>query len=437
VSLAVLAAMLAIGLFGVPLAAVVVKYLRDDEHSELERVADIAAVSVAVRLTQGLDPAVVASGERSARIAVYDPSGRLLTGQGPPVADGVVRRALGGDRVRGTDATGELVVSVPIRTDTTVLGVVRAGTPPTEVSDRVGLVWLLMLGLAVVDVLAVWLVARRLAARLSRPLERLARSAHALGDGDFSTRFHTAGITEIDSVAEALTSTSARLSDLVGRERSFSADASHQLRTPLTALQLGLEVALEDPGHDLRAAIVTAVAYTEQLRTTVSDLLALARDSTRRGEPLALEPLLDDLAAVWGPQLSGQGRRLLTRPHPHVPVTDASAAAVRQILAVLLDNATGHGRGTVTVSVRELAGALAIDVADQGPGITVPDAQLFARRGPAGSNDSSGHGIGLALARRLAEAEGGRLRMSKPFPPTFTLLLPIPDDAIAISATGR
>jgi len=87
----------------------------------------------------------------------------------------------------------------------------------------------------------------------------------------------------------------------------------------------------------------------------------------------------------------------------------------------LLDNAAVHGRGAVTVSVRDAAGALAVDVADEGPGIEVADAELFVRR----SSRAAGHGIGLALARSLAEAEGGRLRLTRPSPPTFTLLLPV------------
>ncbi len=90
------------------------------------------------------------------------------------------------------------------------------------------------------------------------------------------------------------------------------------------------------------------------------------------------------------------------------------------MLSVLVDNAVAHGQGTVTVAVREAADALAVDVSDEGPGISAPESVLFARR--QGSGD--GHGIGLALARRLAEAEGGRLGLTSPTPPTFTFLMP-------------
>jgi len=92
---------------------------------------------------------------------------------------------------------------------------------------------------------------------------------------------------------------------------------------------------------------------------------------------------------------------------------------VRQVLSVLLDNAAGHGSGTVTIEVRDAGDALAIDVSDQGSGITVRPEELFTRR----AGRAAGHGIGLALARSLAEAEGGRLSLTRPVPPTFTLFI--------------
>jgi signal transduction histidine kinase len=139
--------------------------------------------------------------------------------------------------------------------------------------------------------------------------------------------------------------------------------------------------------------------------------------------------LLDELAQTWRPRLAERRRALEVTVQPQTPMSGASAAAVRQILAVLLDNATTHGTGSVEVTVRDAGNALAVDVTDHGSGITVPSAQLFARRGPT----ATGHGIGLALARRLAEAEGGRLRLSNPSPPTFTLLVPALDNAEEIN----
>ena len=130
--------------------------------------------------------------------------------------------------------------------------------------------------------------------------------------------------------------------------------------------------------------------------------------------------MLGELSPEWGARLALHGRDLRVRVDPGALEARASTAAVRQVLQVLVDNATIHGRGTVTVVVREATGAVAVDVADEGPGVPDPEGTLFTRR----ADRSDGHGIGLALARRLAEAEQGRLTLSRAAPPVFTLLLP-------------
>jgi signal transduction histidine kinase len=419
VGVSVLAAVLTIALFGGPLAAIVARYFVDDERAELERVADRAAVTASVDLALGRRPSELPGGEDSGELAVYDVSGTRLVGEGPPVADPLTRAALG--RPRGfSDEGGAIVVAVPLVAGSRPLGVVRASTPRTETYDQIEVAWLFMAGLAAVAVAAVWLAARVVAARLNRPLEELAVTARALGEGDFSARVARSGIPEIDAVVAALNSTATRIDDLVTRERAFSADASHQLRTPLTALRLELEVAREDPGRDPGRAMDAAIAETDRLERTIEDLLALARDSPRGGEPLDLIALLDELSRGWRPRLAAYGRTLRVDPDPTAPDSASSGAAVRQILSVLVDNAVTHGAGTVAVTIRDAGTALAVDVTDQGPGITGPSTELFARRAPS----ADGHGIGLALARALAEAEGGRLGLSRASPPVFTLLLP-------------
>jgi signal transduction histidine kinase len=121
---------------------------------------------------------------------------------------------------------------------------------------------------------------------------------------------------------------------------------------------------------------------------------------------------------TWVGQLGANGRALRTARDADLPGVRASGAAVRQILAVLVDNATLHGRGTVVVRARDAGDALAFDVEDEGAGPD-PDADLFARQR---TGDGHGHGFGLPLARALAEAEGGRLVLSRAA--RFTLVLP-------------
>jgi signal transduction histidine kinase len=134
--------------------------------------------------------------------------------------------------------------------------------------------------------------------------------------------------------------------------------------------------------------------------------------------------LLEEVRQNWHADLAARGRPLRIETAPEPPVCLASTAAVRQILDVLVDNAVRHGAGAVTLVVRESGDALAIDVIDEGTVIGDDSGDLFRRRTAA-----SGHGIGLAMARSLAEADGGRLLLGRPSPPTFTLLLPARDDS--------
>jgi signal transduction histidine kinase len=421
VVLSLLAATLAIALFGVPLAFVVARYLFEEERAELEAEALAVAVDVAGELARTGGFGEDAEAEHGVDVTVYDAEGHRVFGPGPDLADAPVRTALDGALGRGNDGY-DMVSGVPVREDTDVVGAVRATTPRTAGVVRIAEVYLLMAGLAAAALGVTWVLARRAATRLAAPLERIAGTARALGDGDFGTRSRPTGIPEIDAVGSALNSTAERLGEIVGRERAFTADASHQLRTPLTGLRLGLEAALERPGQDLRSAITAALAGTERLHRTIDDLLALTRDRGRTLGPLRLPELLGEVEAEWGGTLADRGLRI--EVPERLPAARGSNAAVRQVLGVLVDNAVRHGGGTVTVRVRESGDALAVDVADEGGGVHEDVDRLFARRPPR----PGGHGIGLPLARSLAEAEGGRLTLSRAVPAVFTLLLPLEPD---------
>ncbi len=420
VGLAVLAAVLAIGLFGVPLAAGVLKYALSVQRTKLLVVANAAAGTVVADILRGDTPRDLPELTADTRLAVYVDRGLLIAGPGPQGGDEQVHRALRGEINTG-ELNGDLVVAVPVTNDSNVIGAVRVASPRSAIYRQIALVWSGMLGLAGVAIGTVWLVARRQARRLARPLEELSDAARRLGQGDFSVRTTPVAIPEIDSVGSALNSTAGRLDDMLARERSFSADASHQLRTPLTGLRLRLEAALDRPGQDLRYAITDGIAAADRLEQTIEELLALARDTrSSNATPLDVPGLLGEIERGWHDRLAAQDRALRMAIDPQAPTSLASTAAVRQVLTVLLDNAATHGSGTVSVAVRNAADALAIDVSDEGTGITAPEPELFTRR----SRLADGHGIGLALARSLAEAEGGRLRLTRPAPPTFTLLVP-------------
>jgi signal transduction histidine kinase len=432
IGLAVWASVLAIVLFGVPLAVAVLQYALQVERSELERTADAIAITVAADLYDEEPIPNIEAGR--VRVTVYSADGDRLGGAGPRAGSPDVAQALAGRVGTGTDG-GDLVVAVPVTYEDDVLGAVRAAVPRSAALQTVALVWGAMAALAALAIAAAWLVGRRQARRLAQPLEDMAVAARRLGEGDFSVRTQQGGIPEIDSVGSALNSTAGRLDDLLARERAFSADASHQLRTPLAGLRLRLEAALESPPQDLKPAVAASLVDADRLESTIDELLALARDKRADGaRPVDLRVLLGEMSPGWRGRLALQGRRLDLSVEPGTPDPRASAAAVRQILAVLVDNATTHGAGTVAVTVRETTDAVAIDVSDEGAGVPESESDLFPRR----AEQERGHGIGLALARRLAEAEDGRLELTQRTPPTFTLLLPpaLPETPAVRPLTG-
>jgi signal transduction histidine kinase len=276
-----------------------------------------------------------------------------------------------------------------------------------------------LLAVAVIGLAA--LVARWHARRLGRPVLALASAAAQLGDGDFSVRADAVGVPEVDAAASALNATAERLGELVGRERTFSADASHQLRTPLTGLRLQLESTLLDPKANRDAAIERALGDIDRLEATVEDLLALARDASPARDPVRVDGLLADADLRWHGPLAAAGRPLRIDVDATLPLVRASAAAIGQVLDVLIGNAQQHGRGALPGGARRAPRSLAIEVSDEGPGPPIDGHDVFRRR----PESATGRGIGLALARSLTEAEGGRLTLSRTGPsPRFTLLLP-------------
>jgi signal transduction histidine kinase len=261
--------------------------------------------------------------------------------------------------------------------------------------------------------------ARYQSGRLAAPLERLTEAAQALGDGDFTVRARRSGVREADAAGRALEVTARRLGEVLDRERAFSADVSHQLRTPLTGLLLGLESALDRADADPRAAIRTALERGQHLQSIIDDILRLARDGQGPREVLDVPALLKDVRGHWHGPLTARGRPLSVTFREPLPEVRSAPSVILQILDVLVDNAATHGRGRISVEAVDLGTALSIEVSDEGAGITDGE-DVFTRR----TINGEGHGIGLPLARSLAEAEGGRLLLRRPMPPVFALLLP-------------
>ncbi len=456
--MALSAVLLAVALFGIPLAVAVDHTITASEKGELERIALRGAVTVSPGYPR--DPVELPAVQSGVDVAVYDVGGALVTGVGPKLLDTDLRRGLGRS-METAETQDEIVVSVPVSSGENVIAVVRAASARAALRHRIWWAWSGLGGLALVAASCAGALAAAQSRRLSRPLTALEEAATELGAGNFAVRTERSGVPEIDRASESLDRTASRLAELMARERAFSAHASHQLRTPLTTLRLQLETGLQGGGEALEAAAVDAIRSADHLGQTIDDVLALARGTDARGEGFEIESLFDDVRQRWHGTLAAADRPLRLVVDDPIAST-ASFSAARQIVEVLVDNAYRHGSGAVTLRARESAGALAIDVIDEGrasgllgaagiggtpepirergsgaerslkaQGGGVPSDREPDGGGMGGGGTNSGQParvgstLGLPLAHSLAEAERGRLLFADDEPRTrFTLLLP-------------
>lgn len=349
--------------------------------------------------------------------AVYGPGGERLAGNGPARADQVTVTARAAGLAADRTAT-EVVAAASSEVGGRPGLVVRVAEPLREslVRTAAEMAWLLALASAAlgVAVLAGWWLVRR----LLRPMRGLHRAAVEAGHGAVVASVPPTGLPEIDAVGSALVASHRRLLSLLAGEKAFTSRASHQLRTPLTAVITALEVEEMAPRTDPQAVVRESLVAMRRLQQTVEDLLSLSRDLPPAQPAVPLSVLQDQIIETWREQFRARGRPLgvdrLPSPEPQVP-----RAAVAQILDVLLANALQHGGGATTLSAEMIPGGLVLAVTDQGPGPSHPET-LFEHR----DAHAAGTGIGLALARDLAEAEGARLTYLRGRPTRFELLLP-------------
>ena len=283
-------------------------------------------------------------------------------------------------------------------------GTVTALAPSDEIDDRVAGVWLVIGLLALGGVGAALGLGLLQSRHFARPLERLSDAAARLGHGDFSARAGSHALPEIDALGAALDRSAERIAALVERERAFSANVAHQLRTPLTALRLRLEELTDSPEDEVRQEAAAALAQADRLEATVNDLLALAR-SGRAGDAESIDvgALVRARAAAWMPTYNASARPLVVRAGQGT-IALATPGALQQALDVLLENALRHGEGEVSVLVTMAGDHVVIGVGDQGAGVGAGLEEAVFDPSPT---PPGGTGLGLPLARALMEAGEG------------------------------
>lgn len=310
--------------------------------------------------------------------------------------------------------------AVPVNDGGGTVAAVMLGFPANATEERVHAIWL-GLGLFGVGLVALTaLVGVWLARSLSRPLGRLASTVSAFGDGDLTARAAVSGPPEVRAVAEELNEMAGRLQELVGAQTRFVADASHQLRSPLTALRLRLENLEASATPSAAEGIAAAAREVQRLSRIVDGLLTLGRTEGQAPEraPVDLDEVVAERTGAWSALAEERGIDLQKRSLP------AQASLVPGDLDQILDNllanaidAVPDGGQVSVILERSGNGKLTLHVVDNGPGMAVADRQRAFDRFWQGPGSEGGHsGLGLAIVRQLANRNGSTVRLDEAYP---------------------
>ncbi len=390
-----------IALYGVPRAYFLADLVQQQEERKIERSADLLAVLITERETDArrVDEAFLA---------------------------GLLNEA---EEITSTSADGTVVSTVePGGTEERIAatravadgGTITLARSSTLVDERVAgaLTPLVFLGLALTGMSAVTGFA--LAKRMSRPFQELAGAAKRLGAGRFDVELPHYSVPEAEGIAEALRRSAAQLEALVRREREFAVNASHQLRTPITALRFELEdlAAWPETPATVSRELEESLTELDRLGDAITELLGLARGHRRSAaDDVDLVDVVADVVDRWRPRIEQHARSLAYEQSGRLPA-QLSTGPVCQILDVLIENACDHGRGDITVETLDTGTHLEVRVSDTGTRTFGPE--VF-RRGVSGDG---GPGVGLAVAAELAGSIDGRLALDDSRTTTFVLMLP-------------
>jgi signal transduction histidine kinase len=348
---------------------------------------------------------------------VYDATGHEVAGTGPALLTAAaLHAALRTAAPRSYPAAGRLTATVPIRADggRHIIGTVVLSRSTATLTHRIVVLWTLIGVVSLAGLLAAGVIAVGLARWASRPITTLAEAARRLGDGDLETRAAIrSGPPEVRRLAAAFSTMAARLQALIHGHQAMVADVSHQVRTPLAALRLRLDLLAQDCDEATAAELAGAQEEIGRLTRLVNGLLTVARaeHSTATPARIAANAVAADRAAAWRPAAEERGVTL-TIVSPDPVTVQAVDGHLEQILDNLLANALEAvpSGGTITLTVRAAAALARVTVADTGRGMTATQQQAAFRRFTTGS--PGGTGLGLAIVDRLVTANGGTVSLA-------------------------
>ena len=440
--------MMVLGVLAVPLGISYKDRLIQTKTNNLVKDAFVQASRVQDGVVRGhleegtlrLVQAYAESSDPPVRVVIVDRQGQTLLDTNPLSDDDAGRNFGGRDEfqsvlLRGEVASGrrfsktlntELVyVAVPVADRGSVVGGLRLTYITDPIDSATRRYWLFLASMAVVSIAAVALLGMMLARWLARPIDRLEDAAVALGAGHLGSRVEDPkGPEELKALAKSFNRTAARLQELVTSQDAFVADASHQLRTPLTGLRLRLENLESDVAEVAREDLDAALAEVDRMARMVDGLLTLARaDRGAPGSvaPLDVRPIVEERVATWAPFAEERGIRLQSA------VTGATwvmgdSDRLTQVFDNLVANALDalDDGGAVTLWADPRVGetpTVEIHVTDDGPGMTPHERSRafdrFWRADPRRSGDFGGSGLGLPIVAKLVRADGGSVRLDE------------------------
>ena len=410
----------------VPLALGAIAHERDSFVEDTARsAASVADIAVARLSDNAADPALTSALRSAARghdeLLLLDKHGRVVVAQGQP-QNGAWRLLVAEARDQNdpiTQLTSDRAIAVQTvwGDNGTAVGTVVLERPTTQLNENIANLWLYLVGLGSVALAAAVLIASYFGRWVSRPLARLDSAARMIADGDLTVRAKSgSGPPELRRMAATFNMMAGRLEALVHGHRAMLADASHQLRTPLTALRLRLDLLAVDSAPAAAAELAGAQEEIARLSRLVDGLIATARAEavTEQLEQIDLHEAVHERVAAWQPVADGNGVKLVAEATASpAPIIALGAGHLEQILDNLLDNAIeaiGERGGVVRVSVAKAEKRATLTVADDGPGMTPQERSRAFLRFTTGSQN--GTGLGLAIVHRLVTANGGAIRLA-------------------------
>ena len=365
--------------------------------------------------------------ETGARVAITGPAGVVVYDTDPAISGArslasrpEIHTALGGTVATGsryseTLDTDLLYVAVPVAASGTVYGAVRVTYPTSEISHRARDYWLLLLGVAAITLAAVAIIGWLIARWVARPLAMLEKKAQAVGEGDLTARApENDGPPEVRALAHRFNVMVSQVEALVGAQEAFVADASHQLRTPLTAMRLRIENLGAGAGPAGEIDADAAIAEVDRLSRMVDSLLALARAERREAavSMVNVSEMVRDRADAWTDLAAESGVTIDSDVAPGLRVL-LSDGVLEQVIDNLLDNAVtaSPDRGHVMVGASVADNSVQIVITDQGPGMPPEERQHAFDRfwRSQRSTPGEGSGLGLAIVHRLVTGAGGEV----------------------------